>query len=153
MQADDVLELTPDDFEPDNKQSYRNHHITMLTIMSAVVLLSFLLKVADGDRVSFRVLPERTLPHTCLSRSMWDFDCPGCGLTRSFIHLAEGNWRDAWNVHRVGWLLAGAVLVQFPYRISRLRRPPAPAPLWTKVFSWILIVALIGNWVLALFGL
>jgi hypothetical protein len=52
-------------------------------------------------------------------------------------------------LHRLGWLLALAVVLQLPYRLAAiLRRTDAPLGKWLPwVFSWTLIVLLLGNWV------
>lgn len=42
------------------------------------------------------------LPETCNARSQLGIDCPGCGLTRSFILAADGAWVQAWQMHPVG---------------------------------------------------
>ena len=40
------------------------------------------------------------LPESCMTRLQFGIDCPGCGLTRSFIHLAHGEFSEAW---RLNW--------------------------------------------------
>lgn len=130
----------------------RRDHWWMLAIASGVVVLSFLLQVRSDQRVEFRFLPDYPLPHVCGSRGLFGVDCPGCGLTRSFIHLAQGDWTASLAVHRLGWLLAFALLVQFPYRLLALRfgkRWPRDR-LLLKLFGYSLIVALAADWVCAL---
>ena len=131
----------------------------MLLIATIIVVLSFVLQVRSDQRVELRFLPDYPFPETCLSRSMWGIACPGCGLTRSFILLVRGQFAESFAVNRTGWLLAVAVLVQFPYRLFMLRqlaRHGYPEPDWhlaTTVFSAVLIAALVVNWGLALIGL
>jgi len=131
----------------------------MLLIALAVVILSITLRVRSDQRVEFRFLADRPLPETCMSRSLWGVACPGCGLTRSFILMSRGQFADAFAVNRTGWLLAIAVLIQFPYRLYMLRqlaRHGYPEPDWhltTTVFSGTLTAALIVNWLLATVGL
>ncbi len=135
------------------------HHWTMLAIYLAVVVLSCSLRARPDQLVEFRWLPGHPLPETCMSRAVFHIECPGCGLTRSFISLAQGDWLSAWGFNRTGWLLAGAVLIQFPYRlrqISHLKHsglPEVGSPTLTNLFSWMLIIALIGNWLLKLLGI
>ena len=122
----------------------------MLVIVSVVVVLSVLLQVLPDQRVAFRFWPDWPLPATCLSRSLLGVSCPGCGLTRSFVHLAQGDPCAAWQAHRLGWLLALAVLLQFPYRLTALlanREQPLGRQV-PRLFSGLLIVLLIANWVL-----
>jgi hypothetical protein len=137
-------------------QKRRNHHRVLLAIYAMVVVLMFLLRVRGDQRVEFVFLPGTPLPETCYSRILFDVECPGCGLTRSFIYLAAGRVADSWSANRVGWLLLFAVLVQFPYRVMTLRKldrgQEPPLARWHASFSAFLIVALIANWLLKTFG-
>jgi hypothetical protein len=85
-------------------------------------------------------------------RSLFGASCPGCGLTRSFILLAQGDFAASFRMHHLGWLLALMVLLQFPYRL---------ASLWWKdrhllnqrvarLISHALIVLLLANWCVGL---
>ncbi len=100
----------------------------MLVISLAVVVLSCALRVQpDGEHVAFAAAPSLVLPGSCVSREFFHVDCPGCGLTRSFILLARGDVAGSVRVHRVGWVLALAVLLQLPYgrrACSPLGAPP-----------------------------
>lgn len=121
----------------------------MLLFFCGVIVLSFLLEVVSGDRVAFRGLPQYPLPETCMSKMWFGCECPGCGLTRSFIRLARGDWHGSLQMHRFGWLLALAVLTQIPYRLLAIRglqRHYFPHPIPT-IFSWSLIAILVGNWI------
>jgi hypothetical protein len=132
----------------------RKRHRDMLGMACAVVAFSIALSVQSGQCVAFRFLPGYALPSTCLSHSLFGVDCPGCGLTRSFVYLAHGDWQHSWQMHRLGWLLALAVLLQFPYRLIALGRDTdQPLGRWLPwAFSMTLIVLLIGNWVLQQLG-
>lgn len=79
---------------------------------------------------------------------MFQRDCPGCGLTRSFIYLAHGDWRGSVAVHRFGWLLALGVVLQIPYRMLVLWKPAlALGPVWTvTIFSGVAVL-LAANWI------
>ena len=98
------------------------HHRFYLWLAVVVVMLAFLLTVRSDQRVALRPLPRIVLPESCQSRIWFGMDCPGCGLTRSFVYLAAGNLTASYASHRVGWLLAIAVLGQIPYRWFALRR-------------------------------
>ena len=133
--------------DPDAKPSLGRHR-EMLAVVSAVVVLAFLLRTQPDGRVAFWGFSRYPLPHTCMTRSLFGIDCPACGLTRSMIHLAQGDWAAATRAHRLGLMMAFAMLVQFPYRLyglqKRDRRPLgriAPA-----LFGYALILGLIGNW-------
>jgi hypothetical protein len=127
------------------------HHWTMLAIAVLVIGATALLDVSPDGRVAAHALPDYPMPHLCMSRALLGVSCPGCGLTRSFIYLAHGHWQVAWQVHRLGWLLAMLVLAQVPYRgliLAGLIRPIS-----SQAAQWLaMIVAglLLVNWLLSL---
>jgi len=132
----------------------RRHDVHMLLIAAAVLVLSLLLQVRSDQRVEFRFLPGFPLPESCVSRSVFGVECPGCGLTRSFVYLAHGDWRASFARHRLGWLMMLAVLVQFPYRswCLRIGEPSARVLALARSFGYALIGLLILNWILQLLG-
>ena len=77
-------------------------------IATAVLMLAFALVEVPGGRVAVRGLAGYPLPPSCVPRARWGIHCPGCGLTRSFIHLAEGDWRASWRVTGSAGCLAAA---------------------------------------------
>jgi hypothetical protein len=123
-------------------------HVEMLVVAFGVVLLAFLLRVKAEGKVALNVLPDFPLPPLCLSYEWFGVKCPGCGLTRSLIHLAHGNWEASYQANRVGWVMAAAVLLQFPYRILSLRRNERPllGTAVPRLFGYWLIVLLVANW-------
>lgn len=124
----------------------RQRHLFFATLAIVVVGLAFALNVHD-DRVALAGLSDYPLPHLCMSRSMFGVTCPGCGLTRSFVHLAHGDWQASWRAHRLGWLMAAIVLFQIPYRAWMLagHRDGLP-PRVVQVFAVAIVVLLIINW-------
>jgi hypothetical protein len=145
----------PDPLEASADVQLRRLHRQMLWIACGVIGMSLVLRVRTDDHAAFCFLPDWPIPASCPSQALLGIDCPGCGLTRSFVHLAHGDWRHAFEKHRLGWLLALAVAVQIPYRLVALVGRN-PQPLGTRIpylFSMALIAALIGNWVLRIFGI
>lgn len=128
----------------------RQHHRVYLLVSSAVVVLALLLEVRADQRVAFCFLPDHPLPHTCLARMVFESGCPGCGLTRSLIQLAHGNWCAAFAQHRLGWLMAGTILLQFPYRVLALRQADGEMPGSSAVryAGFVLVFLLVANWLL-----
>jgi Protein of unknown function (DUF2752) len=124
------------------------HHRWMLAIACAIWLLAVMLHELPDGRVGFRGLPQLPLPQICASRALFGLRCPGCGLTRSIIHLAEGDWRASWHDHRLGGLLAIMIALQIPYRLYALRRPEQAllAVRWQVVMAYVLVALLLGNW-------
>ncbi|WP_040889380.1 DUF2752 domain-containing protein [Zavarzinella formosa] len=132
----------------------RRRHWEVLVLSLVALVAAPLLEVQPLGRVSARGLPEIVLPPTCASQAMFGVDCPGCGLTRSFVHLAHGSWRESLQCHRLGWLLMALAAVQVPYRLCALRWPRRQfvgeaTGRWT---GRIIIGLLLGNWVLGLVG-
>jgi len=134
---------------PEQLTPARKRHWEMLGIATFVVVMAFALDVLPGGtRVAFHGLHQWPLPQTCVFRTATGRNCAGCGLTRSFILLAHGHFRESVHMHRLGWLMALGFLVQFPYRLLSLWRPdrpllPQPVP---EVFGWGLVVVLFANW-------
>jgi hypothetical protein len=123
-------------------------HREVLAAVAVVLALSFALVEVPGGRVAVRGLAAYPLPQSCVARTLLGFNCPGCGLTRSFIHLAEGDWASSWRSHRLGGLMAAALIFQVPYRLLALRRPDRPLipTRWQGWLGLLLIALLIGNW-------
>jgi hypothetical protein len=147
-----VTEL-PEEEEDDASARARRlmkRHREVLFISCTVWLLAFLLHELSDGRVAVRGLPQFPLPQTCMSRAIFGLRCPGCGLTRSIIHLAEGDWRASWHDHRLGGLLAVVIALQIPYRLYALCRPGRPLlPVsWQAAVGYALIGLLFGNWLL-----
>jgi len=87
--------------ERDKAVSVR-HHRWMLLWSAVIVLLAFVLRVRNEERVYFVGLPDYPLPPSCVSYMCFGVRCPGCGLTRSFVYLAQGDWESSWQQHRLG---------------------------------------------------
>jgi len=124
----------------------------MLLLATAALVGAALLEVVDGQYIAIRGFAEYPFPHSCFSRSLFSVDCPGCGLTRSFVLVAHGKFAESFAMHHVGIPLAIAFAAQIPYRTLRLWKPERdwiPKPYRTAL-SWLFIGLLLGNWLLKL---
>lgn len=140
--------------DPAADQRRREWHRAMLMVTAVIIGLSLVLGVRDDQRVVVAGLPGFPMPESCGMRLMFGRDCPGCGLTRSFIHLAHGDWRGSLAVQRVGWILAAAMLIQIPYRLVAIRNPARTiSRYWAKVILALFAALLIVNWLFTLFEL
>jgi Protein of unknown function (DUF2752) len=86
--------------------------------------------VGVGALVTARVIGPAEVeggPVLCPFRLLTGLPCPGCGLTRSWVYLAHGQWQDAWAANPFGIvsMLAVAVLV-IAVAVAALRRTPLP---------------------------
>lgn len=130
----------------------RQRHKSVLLLSAVVVSAAFVLQTVPEGRVAVWGLESHPLPHTCLVRVLLGARCPSCGLTRSFVHLAHGRWAESVAVHPVGWLLAVAVVLQFPYRLAALFGAN-PLPLGRTVpllFGWSLLAVVFVTWLVEL---
>ncbi len=126
----------------------RRRHYEMLVMAGGALLLALVLRVRADGRVVFWGLADYPLPPSCPTYILFGVKCPGCGLTRSVVELAHGDWASSWHFHRLGWLIGLAILLQIPYRLWALRAA-GPPPLGTRfpeLVAYVLIFALIANW-------
>jgi Protein of unknown function (DUF2752) len=147
------VRITELPFEEENDASVRAYrqvkrHRELLLISCTVCLLAFLLHELPDGRVAMRGVLQFPLPQACMSRVLLGVRCPGCGLTRSIIHLAHGEWRASWHDHRLGGLLGIVIALQIPYRLYALRRPEHPllSTRWQAALGCALIGLLLANW-------
>ncbi|MEE2752194.1 MAG: DUF2752 domain-containing protein [Myxococcota bacterium] len=62
-------------------------------------------------------------PPLCTWRRLTGWRCPGCGLTRSFVYMGNGQWLEAFRMHWLGPVGWGLVAVQVPFRAWKLFGP------------------------------
>jgi len=137
---------------PDEPPTNRGAHRQALIVCALVIAAAPLLQVLPNERVAVRGVDTLVLPRTCPSREIFETNCPACGLTRSFVYLAHGDWTASWRVHRMGWLVMLLVALQIPYRSHilwgsgkyQLRDSSANA------ICLALILLLFGNWLIGL---
>ncbi len=93
-----------------------------------------------------------------MSRRIFGLPCPGCGLTRSFVAIAHGEFALASQMNPMGPVFFVLCLLQVPYRILRYLgyglsledKPHISQP--ADLIIWILLCGLISNWCLKLIG-
>jgi hypothetical protein len=80
----------------------------------------------------------------CLFHAVTDIDCPGCGMTRAFLRLAQGDLAGAWGFHPFSPLLALLLLA--------LAWGPKSTWSWlqhsagAQKFALVAVTALLGWW-------
>jgi hypothetical protein len=121
---DDVEWLPADDTRGLKQvRSARRWHLAVLAVAVGVGLLAVSLIVLPDGRIAFKPWPQYSLPEACAMQARLHIRCPGCGLTRSFIHLAHGRVEEAVAMNPVGVLIAVLLAIQIPYRLWMLWRP------------------------------
>jgi hypothetical protein len=68
------------------------------------------------------------VPLLCSFRRMTGYNCPGCGMTRSFAFMAHGHVIEAFRMNAIGPLFFAFLASQVPWRIWRLWRGPPAVP-------------------------
>ena len=121
----------------------------VLVISAVVIILTLIFRVREDREVYVGGLEDYPLPPLCMSYALFGVKCPGCGLTRSLIYLAHGDWAGSWRMHRLGILFGAVILVQIPYRLWSLRHGGRPSfGVWLPTcFGYVLIWLLMANWV------
>ena len=139
---------------PSEEEKYFSHHRYQLAAAVMVILAAFFLSPVPpgGECVSFL---GYDLPPVCPHRVLFHNICPGCGLIRSFVALAHGQFNASFHFHRIGPFFFLAVLLQIPLRCFMLWRGPQPlSSRLDRTLSLpgkLLIFALIMNWLLSFF--
>lgn len=90
--------------------------IAWLVGLALIVLAAALLQYEPPAIVRLPWL-QTALPETCGMQRNFGIDCPGCGLTRSFILAAHGRWQEALIMHPAGTLAFAFLLLLIPLRI------------------------------------
>ena len=84
--------------------------VVLVLCLGTLGLAAFL--QPTGSKIAGLSLSGFTLPPICPMSTFSGFPCPGCGLTRSWVALLQGNWMESLEFHRVGWLFACFALLQ-----------------------------------------
>ena len=120
----------------------------------ACVTLAALMEVGENRRVYWPGA-SAPVPELCLLYSRLGIDCPGCGLTRTFIHMAHGQWSSAWQTNPVGMLVFVFACLHIPMGaaqvIFRMRNTVIES--WGKWCDWCiagLLIALLLQWAMRL---
>lgn len=106
------------------------NNVGLLGISTLIITLSLLM----GTDAEHATLFGWELPPLCVFKAVWGRECPGCGLTRSFIFTAHGQVQEGFRMHWIGPLLWVLTAAQIPFRsvqlwrlVRELRSPAAPA--------------------------
>lgn len=91
---------------------------------------------------------SQTGPVLCPFRLLTGLPCPGCGLTRSFCAMAQGQWGDAIAYHLFGPALMAALVVGIPLlyaeALTRRANPLLRGILYSKRLGIMGATALFG---------
>ncbi|MBN1350603.1 DUF2752 domain-containing protein [candidate division KSB1 bacterium] len=125
----------------------------LFILIATIIILgaSFILSVDDRSLVRLPTKNIPPIPRSCLTKRIFDIDCPVCGLTRSIIYYSHGDFEKGWHCHRLGLLVYFLFLIQIPYRLFTLITHKSIAIFSDYKFisrtSYILIALFLVNWI------
>ncbi len=126
-------------------------HVIVCAGCSLIILLSFLLATPNYQQVT---LGSVSIPELCTFKRFSAIGCPGCGMTRGFICISQGNWELAWYLNPASFLMYGLIAYQIPYRLIQLARIHAGwrpfSEAWILKFLIATAIILLGQWILRL---
>ncbi len=155
--ADNADPALAGDDEPWPEKVQRQNDRDIFVVCAIVLLLAFSFETTPA-RDGITVFGAR-LPEVCGMKRMGWGECPGCGLTRSFV-LGTRFKPEAFTLHPAGPLLLLLVVGQIPYRgwrwyRHRARRREGLVDLqheryegFWRVFRWGVVVAVLAGWLL-----
>ena len=124
-------------------------HLMFLLMSLAVIVCSFVMTSEGQTIVRVPGLPIQ-MPETCMSKRLWGIDCPGCGLTRSFISMSHAQFSRAFSFNPAGPIVYLFVLAQIPwhafqmFRLWKGKRPFESIWLYVPLFG--MSVAILIQW-------
>jgi len=130
-------------------------HVVFLLMSLAVIVCSFLM-TSEGQTTVRAPLLGIQMPETCMSRRLWGMDCPGCGLTRSFISMSRAEFSLAFSFNPAGPIVYTFVFVQIPwhlfqmFRLWKLKRPIETMWIYVPLFAMSGMVLIQWLWRLAI---
>lgn len=103
---------------------------------SLVVIVGLFVMLTAGWWVRVADLPGYSL---CLFKNLFQTDCPGCGLTRSFVAIGRGQLMQAWKFHPGGLFLYAfflSLLMTEAYKVLAGKTDEVPF-YYRKITPWL----------------
>ena len=127
----------------------RSSHWLLFLIGCAVLCCSLLMR-SPGQSLVYLPGYGFPLPDLCTSKQLLGLECPGCGLTRSFIAISHGEFEKAWKLNPASFLAYALVMGQIPwqiYQLSRIRRGVLPIEAgWLYILPALAAGSLLVQW-------
>ncbi|MFK7929647.1 MAG: DUF2752 domain-containing protein [Myxococcota bacterium] len=92
--------------------------LIILVVCVLAITAAFIL-TPGGERVA---LAGFEIPEACSIKLWLGVPCPGCGLTRSWVYFAHGEWWTSVSMNWMGPVLFLTAAFQIPLRTFRLVR-------------------------------
>ncbi len=135
------------------EKEFKKDQWIQLLFAASIIFLSCIFSPASptskDDRVT--IFGFKT-PVLCIHRLIYNKPCAGCGLTRSFVSFAHGDFEAAYRYHKLGIPLYLLVLFQIPIRIYLLKTGSKGYTKFIKKLIFypaiVVVFALIINWLI-----
>lgn len=120
----------------------------------ALLRLGLVATATTAALVFARVVTLPSIP-LCAFKMWTGRPCPGCGMTRSVVHLALGDVAGSFRLHPLGLLVAAALAAGAYGAVQGLRTGEDPVWRWLGrrggFAGLVVVVALLSVWVLRTF--
>jgi len=130
----------------DGDRAVRVAHGVILGACVAVLGFSVLLRAGDSRVELF----GRPCPMRCFVHSVFGIRCAFCGMTRSFVLLAHGQFGEAARQHPLGPAMFGYVVLQAMYRAAALLGAKGRAMSRIGLLGWVagaaVLAAIMVRW-------
>jgi Protein of unknown function (DUF2752) len=111
-------------------------------VVLTILLTARLLRMESTRQVIVPLI-ECELPELCNFRRIFGIDCPGCGMTRSFILASRLQYLDAWRMNPAGALLFVSLALSIPLRLwqwFRVRQGNAVRSTLKFEAGWLVVI-------------
>ena len=131
----------------DTSQVEHRVHVARGFSLGERVVILFLAVGSLAGLVIARVWPVASVDSgevTCLMRIVTGLPCPGCGMTRSWVHLAHGDVATAFGYNLFGpvaMAIAAGIVLYTALALARRRRPERLLELVNPKFALVLVGA------------
>jgi hypothetical protein len=110
--------LTPEQRAFERRRGRVRGDLFVFVLSVVVVALSVLMTPSTGYLELFGV----TVPELCTWRRWFGVECPGCGMTRSFVFMGHLDPWAAFGMNKLGPFLFAVTAAQIPLRAWTLYR-------------------------------
>jgi hypothetical protein len=126
-------------------------HLYIIILCAIILVFSYYLSIEGDIILCLAGFKQYPLSNLCLFKNISGIDCPNCGLTRSIISISHLDFDKAWYFNRMGILIYVFIILQIPYRLYLLWKKRGSENRYFKkifkVYGYIIIIALIVNWI------
>lgn len=99
----------------------------LLLLLCLIPVLASIGLITNGELTTLRIGDQfYSVGIPCFFYSMTGYNCPVCGMTRSFIYMSDINIEAAWSINKAGALLYLFCILQIPYRLILIFKRDIP---------------------------